>query len=358
MRRYAMTVMLAATAALAPPSADACSTFCFQSQDGPVFGKNYDWNVGAGMLIVNKRGVEKAAVTEDNPATWVSRFGSVTFNQYGREFPCGGMNEAGLVVELMWLDGTEYPEPDGRSGVTTLQWIQYQLDNSASVADVIASDERIRIIRGGAAPVHFLVADSSGACAAVEFLGGKMVVHTGGSMPMHALTNDTYEQSVDYAHRFRGVADLPRTNRSLDRFVRAAHMADGFVGDSRGAVAHAFGVLRDVSQGEFTRWSIVYDIAARRVHFRTRAHEGVRYVDLSSLSFDCVTPVVVIDVNAPHSGDLGDALVPYTREANQALIATSFRQTDFLRDTAPEAIERLSRVPDTMPCAGAAASGP
>jgi penicillin V acylase-like amidase (Ntn superfamily) len=30
----------------------------------------------------------------------------VTFNQYGRNFPSGGMNEAGLVIELMWLEGS------------------------------------------------------------------------------------------------------------------------------------------------------------------------------------------------------------------------------------------------------------
>ena len=35
------------------------------------------------------------------PASWVSKYGSVTFNQYGRELPTGGMNEAGLVVETI-----------------------------------------------------------------------------------------------------------------------------------------------------------------------------------------------------------------------------------------------------------------
>jgi choloylglycine hydrolase len=26
---------------------------------------------------------------------WTSRYGSITFNQYGREFPSGGINEKG-----------------------------------------------------------------------------------------------------------------------------------------------------------------------------------------------------------------------------------------------------------------------
>jgi penicillin V acylase-like amidase (Ntn superfamily) len=53
--------------------------------------------------------IETATVGESpNPAKWVSRYGSVTFNQYGCENPTGGMNEAGLVVEQMWLDESAY----------------------------------------------------------------------------------------------------------------------------------------------------------------------------------------------------------------------------------------------------------
>ena len=43
------------------------------------------------------------------------------------------MNEKGLVVELMWLDGTTYPQPDERPSVGVLQWIQYQLDNYSTI---------------------------------------------------------------------------------------------------------------------------------------------------------------------------------------------------------------------------------
>lgn len=50
--------------------------------------------------------------------------------QYGRNFPTGGMNEAGLVIELMWLDGSRYPVPDARPAVDNLQWIQYNLVRS------------------------------------------------------------------------------------------------------------------------------------------------------------------------------------------------------------------------------------
>jgi choloylglycine hydrolase len=351
MMRFSLCIVLGSILLFgAAGESDACSTFCFQSQGGPIFGKNYDWAVDDGFLVVNKRGAEKVAMTEDNPARWTARYGSVTFNQYGREFPCGGMNEEGLVVELMWFDGTRYPEPDDRRGVTTLQWIQYQLDNCASVGEVLASDNDIRITSRATASIHFLIADAAGECAAVEFIKGRLVVHTGGALPLRALTNDAYSRCIEYSRRFAGTAALPRSSRSLDRFVRAAHMSAGFVGDTGTAVQHAFGVLSNVAQGENTRWSIVYDIAGRRVNFKTHAHSAARFVDFDALDFSCDTPVMIVDLNAPLDGDIAPRLVPYTRDANLALIVTAFGETDFLRDVPRATLESVARYPDFNSC--------
>jgi Penicillin V acylase and related amidases len=48
----------------------------------------------------------------EKPIEWISKYGSITFNQSGREFPHGGINEKGLVIEQMWLDEAAYPEMD------------------------------------------------------------------------------------------------------------------------------------------------------------------------------------------------------------------------------------------------------
>src|SRR5262245_16558992 len=100
-------VLLAAWFVAAGGAALACTTFCLRGGDRIVFGKNYDWTIEDGLLMVNKRGVRRASGlgAASLPARWTSRYGSVTFNQYGRDAPSGGMNEAGLVIELMWVDG-------------------------------------------------------------------------------------------------------------------------------------------------------------------------------------------------------------------------------------------------------------
>ena len=118
----------ALTSALAlPVSSLACTTFCLLSEDRIILGKNYDWHIATGLLFVNKRGVERSDQPARDPGKdWVSKFGSVTFNQYGRDQPAGGMNEVGLVVEIMWMNGTVFPEPDHRAAVTGTSWVQYQ----------------------------------------------------------------------------------------------------------------------------------------------------------------------------------------------------------------------------------------
>lgn len=347
MKSRLVCVALLTLGAVLAPAANACTTFCLDKGQSLVFGKNYDWNVEDGMVVVNRRGIVKTALTDDHPARWTSRFGSVTFNQYGREFPSGGMNEAGLVIELMWLDETTYPEADIRHGLPTLQWIQYQLDVSATVDDVVSSDKVVRIASGGSAKIHFLIADAKRGCASIEYLGGRMVVHRGDTMPFTALTNDTYEASAAYAKK----QESADGSSSLDRFVRAAQRTK--VSPARGAetIHAAFGLLDDVAQGDYTQWSIVYDIGKRRALFRTRLNREIRWLNLEKLDFACGSTAMAVDMNAPLEGDLTAALVPCTLKMNLALVNAAFTKTDFLRTAPIEVREELARYPESLHCA-------
>ena len=259
MNRTTCTALLCASLAAlaATPPAQACSTFSLVDGDHVLFGKNYDWSFGDGLLVVNPRGMQRVADVGPpaTPARWSARFGSVTFNQYGRDFPSGGINEAGLVVELMWLEDTRYPDPDERPAVGVLQWIQYQLDRSRTVADVIASHAEIRI--AGGAPLHYLVADASGDAAAIEFLDGQLVAHRGAALPVAALTNSRYDDSL---RRARSGAGRSTDRSSLSRFAILAERLDALEDkDAADPVAYAFDNLTSVAQGDATQWSIVYE---------------------------------------------------------------------------------------------------
>lgn len=320
--RAALALLLIAAAS----AADACTTFCTRG----LFGRNYDFEIGYGMVVVNKRGLEKSS-QRDHGAQWTSRFGSVTFNQFGRDNPMGGMNEKGLVVELMWLDGTRYPKPDARPEVGTLEWIQYQLDTAATVDDVIASAKKIRILEHGT-PLHYLVADASGGIATIEFLDGQLVAHRNGSLPVAALANDRYADSLA---RMKSGAN--------DRFARAAK---GLA--SATTIDGAFALLEHVAQPS-TRWSIVYDIRNRAIAWRTQENRERRDLRFAALDFRCASPVRILDVDAGR-GDVSSQFRDYTRAHNESLVRKSTLGTSFLHDTPEAEIVESARWPEGAVC--------
>lgn len=348
MRVLAASVLcLWATIAL-QPTARACSAFYLTQAGRQVVGQNYDWHVGVGHVIVNKKGLAKAAFVVERPATWTSRYGSVTVNQYGREFPCGGMNEAGLVVAVLWQNRTEYPPPDERPALNVLQWVQYQLDNAATVADVIASEKKVRIQPLVGARLHYFVSDSSGSCAAIEFMKGKMVHHAGDRLPTNVLTNSTYKSSLANLKRYAGFGgelaldDAPM----LTRFVRAANRLRNYDRASS-PVRYAFGTLKEISQGSQTKWSIVYDIGKREIHLRTQAAKQIRSLQMGRLDFSTTTPTLVLDVNADLAGDVARSFAPYSRRQNKALLAESARGTPLLKHLPKSVLDLAGDHPET-----------
>ena len=91
----------------------ACTTFSYSDKKGNiVFGRNYDFPVGVGHIHINKRNLRRRAFISppEKPLEWISKYGSITFNQNVIEFPYSGMNEAGLMIKQMWLQETAYPQ--------------------------------------------------------------------------------------------------------------------------------------------------------------------------------------------------------------------------------------------------------
>lgn len=326
----------------------ACTTFCLKNNGEILFGKNYDWMIGDGMVFVNKRGVSKLSAEEVNPAKWVSKYGSVTFNQYGWESPSGGMNEEGLVIELMWLDDTQYPTPDERPAIDVLEWIQFNLDTAATTEQVVRNAETVRI--ASAVKLHYLVNDRFGKSATVEFLNGKLVSHSGEKLPYATLANDTYTRSLDHSKMTAPAV----SESSLDRFSRAAAKTREFEVKERvekGAVDYAFDILANVAQKNSTQWSIVYDQRRGRIYWRTKKRSDLKSIDTTDLDYSCGSTVKVLDIDHKDSGDITRKLTSFTRQANRDLIDRSFGGTDFLKNIPSESKDRIAEFPERFVCA-------
>ena len=323
---------------LTPIQGLTCTTFVLDNNGQPIYGKNFDDPPLSAYMIVNKRGVAKT--TSYSPATWTSKFGSVTFNFLTRELPFDGINEAGLFISSMALDHTEYPQDDSRPVLNVSQWIQYQLDNFSTVDEVIASDKDVRPRDSSGGGGHWLVSDSQGNSAIIEWLDGKMVCHTGQSMPVKVLVgpSGTYDNSIEYLTRYNGYGGIlpialskvlirlrgltPRNN-SLPRFAWAAHLLQG-KNASTASVQDAFDILSAVAEPKIsmapTLCSFVYDMPNRTVYFRTLYNNKIRSFNLSLFDFSCSTPVKALDVNAKISGDVTGTFVDYTEEMGRELL--------------------------------------
>lgn len=115
-------------------------------------------------------------------------------------------------------------------------------------------------------------------------------------------------------------------------------------------VRYAFETLDSVAQGSYTRWSIVYDLKAGRVHWRTRENRKVRFVNLSSFDLSCSTPVETFGIDEGE-GDVTRRFAEYTPEANRKLVVSSVRQTDFLQGISPEVVAETVAHPESTSCA-------
>jgi len=328
-----------------PAFQGACSSFCLHNGGYAVFGSNYDNEIREGLLFVNQRGVTKSgweAGTTGKVARWTAEYGSVTFNLAGAQLAWAGMNEAGLVISTMWVAETLSPIPDERPPLVSALWVQYQLDTCATLEDVMASDARVRIAD---TVDHYLVCDRSGDCAAIEFLEGKTLFHSGDAMPVEALTNAAYEEAVE------GWQEGHLQDDGLG--ILAERLANFEPEDTPTAVAYAFETLSQVSGqatgGTPTEWSIVFDTENLLVHFRTSGNPQIRTVDFAQLDFACGTPVQMLDVYAPLSGDISHELDRYTFEANLQHTLHFLEQWGSV-DVSPLEVEVLGRGMTSFPC--------
>jgi choloylglycine hydrolase len=337
--------------------AHACTAFVLRGRSVVLLAKNLDWPVGDGYLFVNKRGVDKKAFGRGPGAAlrWTSRYGSVTFNQFGREFPLGGINEAGLAVEE--LNGpADYPPPDERPFLNELQWIQYHLDTCRSVKEVIKRNWALRISRA-LFKLHYLVADRKGNTAVIEFSGGKMVSYSGDALTVPVLANNDYPESLRYLglHKgFGGDRAVSNGPESGERFVRAATILSDlrWLGQ-RAFVDDAFVTLKAVEQAD-TQWSIAYSIPGRRIFFKTREHRRYKIISLEALDFSCASPVLMLPVNTPEAGNLARNLIGYDGQKNRDLVISVFRQLresgEIDEQPADDLAQGMASYPETCRC--------
>ena len=329
---FHFTLILVFTLCLSPYVREEklCSTFMLKQGSEQIFGHNLDMPMSIeGIVVVNKRSVFKVGKSwneltsmegrKSPEISWISKYGSITFNPFPREFPDGGMNEAGLCIWEMTLGGTKFLEDESLPKLFMMQWMQHVLDNFESVDQVLKSTSEIAI---DGWEWHFFTGDRTGKAAAIEYLDGKVVFHTEGTLPVTALCNTVYEKELEILKTYEGFGGekpISMTDTKVERFVHAAKMLKEYKpSKSDSIVDYGFDVLAHMERG-LTQWSIICDMKRLRVYFKSSLGKNIRMTSFDAFDFSNSTPVKILDINADFSGDITDKFEDYTMEANREM---------------------------------------
>ena len=133
---------VALSAAIA--SAEACTRVLYVAKDGTVIvGRSMDWgeDLKSNMWVL-PRGMERDGRGGANTISWTSKYGSLIVSGYDIG-TSEGMNEKGLVVNMLALVESDYGKPpEGTKVISMSTWAQYILDNHATVAEAVAEFKR------------------------------------------------------------------------------------------------------------------------------------------------------------------------------------------------------------------------
>lgn len=307
--RLASIACIMVAAAAVTGKLDACTRAVYLGPDNMIVtGRTMDWKEDPqSNIYFFPRGMERRGGKTDNTVKWTSVYGSVVTAGYDIGV-CDGMNEKGLVANLLFLAESDYHRPDDKRPVMGLSiWTQYVLDNFATVDEAVEvlGKEVFRIDdpdlpNGAKSTLHLSISDPTGNSAIFEYINGNLVIHHGRDCQVmtNSPTYDKQQTLDDYWEQIGGLVMLPGTNRASDRFVRASFYIKALpqTADYRQAVAGVFSVMRNVSVPlgisipsqpniASTRWRTVADQKNRVYYFESTLSPDIFWIDLNALDF-------------------------------------------------------------------------
>ena len=164
-----------------------CTRVVYSGTNGMVAtGRTMDWKTDMhSNLWVFPRGMERNGETGKDSLKWKSKYGSIITSAF-EIASTDGMNEKGLVANLLWLPEAQYPARDkNKPGLAITIWVQYMLDNFATVEEAVSfiNEDTFQVVSdkmpdgSRLATLHLSISDATGDCAIFEYIGGKLTVY-------------------------------------------------------------------------------------------------------------------------------------------------------------------------------------
>jgi penicillin V acylase-like amidase (Ntn superfamily) len=316
--RFLLLVAFALQPGIGDRWAQACTRVTYLgSDDSVITARSMDWAVDVGTnLWIFPRGMQRNGEAGPHSLEWASKYGSVIATGYDSS-TTDGMNEKGLVANLLWLVESEYPKHGGsKPGLAISLWAQWVLDNFATVQEAVdtLNAEPFTLVTANVpgqerlATLHLAISDASGDSAIIEYIGGKQVIHH--DRKYQVMTNSpTFDKQLAMEEYWRGIGGtvmLPGTNRAADRFARASFYINAIPKNESPdiTVASVFSVIRNASVPygittpdqpniSSTRWRTVSDQKRKIYFFESAVTPNTFWVNFKDIDFSAETGKVM-----------------------------------------------------------------
>lgn len=330
------TFLLLAILGIGYFTTNACTRVVYKGEDNLILtARSMDWKEDIKSNIwVFPRGMDRDGAVGPNSLKWKSKYGSVITSAYDIS-STDGINEKGLVANLLWLAESEYPTWNQKTpGLTIAAWVQYVLDSFATVDEAVKALEKetFEIVSdkmpdgSRMATLHLSISDALGDNAIFEYIGGKLVIHHDKSYQV--MTNSPiFDKQLalnEYWKEIGGTVMLPGTNRAADRFVRASFYTNAIpkTSDTRIGVASVFSVIRNCSVPfgistpdqpniSSTRWRTVSDHKNLVYFYESVLTPNTFWLELKDIDFSENAPVKKLNLenNETYKGNAASSLV-------------------------------------------------
>ena len=239
----------------------ACTGFTARSPQGErLLGRNFDWYRHPALLLFTDSpdGYASASMVDisylgyqglldmDDPAMLEDLLKAPYL-------PFDGLNERGLAVGMMAVPHGEGGADAHKATLDSLEVIRLLLDYAANLDEALVLMEKYNLDFNGGPPLHYLIADSSGASAVVEYIGGKLRIFRS-DQPWQVSTNFLFSEiPLEHAGQQCWRYDLTSSRLS----------------ESEGVLTplQAMSLLQRVSQDGQTGtiWSVVYNLSSGEI---------------------------------------------------------------------------------------------
>lgn len=208
----------------------ACSRAMYDARvdDRIVIGRTVDFVTDTNTTIwAFPAGLERSGGVDENPLNWTSKYGSIVALMYSSVYT-EGMNSEGLAGSTLYLGDSKYPKRNTSiPGLFNGVWMQYLLDNYATVAEAVedicpgtgGGKEKFQVVPKPVVPgvdtvVHVAFTDKSGDNLVMEYTSGEL--HCYHSPNYTVMTNEpSYPEQLAINAYWEPIANfsLPGTAR-------------------------------------------------------------------------------------------------------------------------------------------------